>query len=201
MDVVAHRVAQRFNRRLAFERVVLAFGLKDLAQLSKKGRSFGVMSAYRSNLGNHANQERHGKLVAELQTLGYRNVTSFKSQWEDMATNVVKKEKSLFIPRIPFKLLCQLSKKYEQDALLYKHPSDTIGIYDKHGMATLAFDAKGSMAVQQSLERAKEYSRGRSVSFGLTLIDDRKFPYGGYDSGSPVTMGDVVRALEDRPLA
>jgi hypothetical protein len=201
MDVIAHRVATRFGVRLAFERTVVAFGIKDLAQLSKKGRSFGVVSAYRANLGKHENQQRHGQLIGELQSLGYRNATSFKSQWEDMATNVVHKEKSVFVPHIPFKLLCQLGKKYEQDAVLYKHPSDTIGVYDKHGNATMAFDPKGSMAIQQSLERSKEYSRGRSMSFGLMLVDDRKFHYGGYDGGSPVTMDEVVKSIEARPLA
>lgn len=199
MSVLASRVARRFIAA-SFHRVVLAFGIRDLAQLSKKGRSFGVISAYRSNLSKHENQDRHGKLIGELQSLGLRNTTSFKSQWADMATNVVHKEKSVFIPRIPFKLLCELGKKYDQDAVLYKHPSDTIGVYDKHGGATMAFDPKGSMAIQQSLERSQEYSRGRSMSFGLVLVDDRKFHYGGYEGGHPITLEHIEQSLAASPM-
>lgn len=196
MDVLAGRVARRFTLRTAFERTIVAFGLKDLAQLSKRGRSFGVMSAYRSNLSKHENQERHGELIADLQKMGYRNVGDLKSQWADIATNVTHKEKSIYIPRIPFKALCRLGKEYDQDAVVYKDPSDTIGVYNKYGKAVMAFDAEGKMAMQHSLERSKEYSRGRSVSFGLMLVDDYEFPYGGYDGGKPVTIDQIAKYLE-----
>lgn len=202
MHVIARRVAERFLIRTAFERSVVAFGLNDLGQLIKLGRRFGVLSAYRSNLSKHENQERHGKLMAELQSWGFRGgLHEMKSQWADMATNVVHKEKSIFIPRISLKLLCQLGKKYEQDAVLYKDPSETIGVYDKEGNATMAFDSEGNLAIQQSLERSKEYSRGRSMSFGLVLVDDRKFAYGGYGSPRPITMDEIQKAIESRPLA
>lgn len=200
MNLVA-RVAHRFTVRTSFHRTVIAFGLNDLGKLIKLGRRFGVVSAYRSNLGKHENQERHGQLIAHLQSWGYRSgLHEMKSQWADMATGVVHKEKSLFIPRLSLGRLCELGKKFDQDAVLYKDPSETIGVYDKHGSATMAFDTKGSMAMQQSLERAQEYSRGRSMSFGLVLVDDRKFHYGGYDSPQPVTMSMIQKSLEAHPL-
>lgn len=201
MDVIARRVAKRFALRTAFYRTVLAFGLTDLGKLIKLGRRFGVVSAYRSNLGKHENQERHGRLMADLQSWGYRGgLHEMKSQWADMATNVVHKEKSIFIPRVSLKLLCELGKKYDQDAVLYKDPSGTLGVYDKQGGATMAFDAEGNLAMQQSLERSQEYSRGRSMSFGLVLVDDRKFHYGGYDSPQPVTLDMIQKSLEAQPL-
>ena len=202
MHVLAHRVAQRFLVRAAFARTVVGFGLNDLAKLSTRGRRFGVMSAYRSNLSKHENQVRHGELVADLQRMGLRSgLHEMKSQWTDMATKVTHKEKSIFIPKIGFRLLCELGDKYEQDAVLFKDPSGTIGVYDKFGEATMAFDAQGNMAVQQALERSQEYSRGRSMSFGLVLVDDRTFNYGGYASGQPITMKEIASSIEARPLA
>ena len=196
---IARRVASKFLVRVAFERSVVAFGLTDLAKLMKKGRRFGVMSAYRANLSKRDNQERHGQLVADLQRMGLRGLHEMKSQWQDMATNVVHKEKSLFIPRISLKLLCELGMKYEQDAVLYKDPSETIGVYDKHGVATMAFDPEGNVALQQSLDRTDEYSRGRSMSFGLALVD-RKFNYGGYHNAHPVTLDMIQHSLAAQPL-
>jgi Protein of unknown function (DUF3293) len=199
MNLVA-RVAHRFSLRTAFHRTVTAFGLKDLAQLSKKGRRFGVMSAYRSGLSKRENQERHGQLIADLQKEGHRHVSDLKSQWEDMATRVVHKEKSVLIPNISFKLLCALGKKYDQDAVLYKDPSETIGVYFKDGTAVMAFNPEGMPAMQQSLERSQEYSRGRSLSFGLQLVDDRKFQYGGYSGGTPVTSTQIAMSLAGHPM-
>jgi hypothetical protein len=176
--------------RLAFQRVLTAFGVKDLEQLSKKGRSFGVLSAYRSNLSKSQNQERHGQLVADLQRAGIRQMSDLKSQWEDMDTKVVHKEKSIFVPHISFDTLVTLGKKYEQDAVLYKDPSGTVGIYFKDGTATMAFDPRGDAAMTQSPGK-EDYSKGRSVSFGLQLVEDKKFTYGG----RPVTRDDVLAQL------
>lgn len=199
MRVIAQRVAHRFIAA-SFHRTIIAFGVNDLKQLMKKGRQFGVVSAYRSNLGKHENQERHGQLIADLQSIGIRNTHEMKSQWADMATGVVHKEKSVFVPRISFGALCRLGNKYDQDAVLFKDPSETIGVYDKAGKATMAFDAEGNPAVQQSLERS-EYSRGRSMSFGLVLIDDRTFNYGGYEGGHPITMKQIANSLGLQPLS
>jgi len=194
---LAQRVATRFLVRVACRRVLYAFGINDLGKLSKMGRRFGVISAYRSELSKSQNQERHGQLVADLQKLGYRNSHPFKSQWEDMATKVVHKEKSLFIPNIDFDSLIELGKKYNQDAVLYKDPSGTIGVYFKDGTATMAFDATGSMGITKSLNPKEDYSKGRGLSFGLMLVDDRKFHY----SGRPVLPKDIEKSLEERPMA
>jgi hypothetical protein len=189
--LIAARVAARHLMRVAFGHALVAFGMKDLDQLSKMGRSFGVLSAYRSNLSKSENQKRHGELVADLQKLGFPHTTALKSQWEDMDSKVVKHEKSILVPNISFKALHELGKKYEQDAVLYKDPSGSVGIYFKDGTATMAFDPKGDASLSKSVDPKGDYSRGRGLSFGLKLVEDQKFHY---DNG-PITRDDVIKKL------
>jgi hypothetical protein len=194
VDHLARRVATRFQVRHAFGRALVSFGVRDLEQLSKKGRSFGVISAYRSNLSKAENQERHGQLIADLQKLGIRNVETLKSQWDDMETKVTHKEKSILIPHISFATLHKLGKKYEQDAVLYKDHSGSVGVYFKDGTATMAFNPKGEAAISQS-EKPGEYSKGRGLSFGLQLVEDRKFKY----TDKPVTAEEIEADLKKNP--
>jgi hypothetical protein len=195
VDRLARRVATRFSVRLAFSGALVAFGVKDLEHLSKKGRSFGVISAYRSNLSKAENQERHGQLIADLQKLGIRNVETLKSQWEDMETKITHKEKSILIPNISFEALHKLGKKYDQDAVLYKDPSGSVGVYFKDGTATMAFDPKGEAAMSKS-EKPGEYSKGRGMSFGLQLVEDRKFKY----TDKPITAEEIAKDLKEHPM-
>ncbi len=195
MDRLARRVATRFEVRTAFSGALVSFGVKDLEHLSKKGRSFGVISAYRANLSKAENQERHGQLIADLQKLGIRKTETLKSQWEDMATGVTHKEKSILIPNVSFEALHSLGKKYDQDAVLYKDPSGSVGVYFKDGTATMAFDPKGEVAITKS-EKPGEYSKGRGLSFGLQLVEDRKFHY----SDKPITHGEIVKDLKEHPM-
>jgi hypothetical protein len=188
------RVASRFGLRAACQRILTAFGVNDLEQLSKMGRSFGVISAYRSGLSKSENQKRHGQLMADLQKAGLKAHT-FKSQWEDMDTKVTHKEKSIFVPKIGFKELNELGKKYEQDAVLFKDHSGSIGIYFKDNTAVMAFNDTGEMDVSKSKDPKQEYSRGRGVSFGLQLIDDQKFHY---SDNKPVTQDQIVKTLKSK---
>jgi hypothetical protein len=189
--MVSQRVAQRFAIRVAFGRQLQAFGVGDLKHLMAMGRNFGVISAYRSNLSKSQNQERHGQLIADLQKLGYRNVSPLKSSWEDMATKVTHKEKSVFIPKIDFSALIMLGKQYEQDAVLFKDPSGTIGVYFKDHTAVMAFDNSSEMGVDMSTDPTQGYSKGRGLSFGLQLIEDRKFKY----TSQPITRKQLEREV------
>lgn len=191
MNYLASKVATRFSIRQARERTLLAFGVTDLEKLSQKGRQFGVVSAYRSNLSKSENQKRHGQLMADLQKMGYKSVESMKSSWEDMDTKVTHKEKSIYVPHISFEDLHELGKKYEQDAVLYKDPSNTIGVYFKDNTAVMAFNNKGDQAVSKSTDRGEGYSKGRGLSFGLNLVDDKKFKY----DGKPITDSKLKKEL------
>lgn len=192
MNPLARRVAAAFQVRVAFDKALVAFGVNDLDQLSKKGRSFGVISAYRSNLSKHENQQRHGQLIADLQKAGIRKVEALKSSWKDDATGVTHDEKSIFIPHISFELLHKLGKKYDQDAVLYKDPSGTVGIYHKDGTADMAYDPKGEAGISKSVDPKSEYSRGRGMSFGLQLVPE-KFHY----SGGPIKRDVVEKKLAE----
>lgn len=154
-----------------------------------------MISAYRSNLSKAQNQERHGQLIADLQKLGIRNVETLKSQWDDMATGVTHKEKSILIPNIAFHALHQLGKKYDQDAVLFKDPSGSVGVYFKDGTATMAFDPKGEAAISKS-EKPGEYSKGRGLSFGLQLVEDRKFHF----TDKPITADEIAKNLKEQPM-
>lgn len=198
---IAHRVAARFvtvsrlvkraEARRTAERHLEAFGVKDLAHLNAMGRRFAVISGYRAELHKHENQQRHGDMMGDLQRMGYRNLVPMKSAWEDMATGVVHREKSVLVAGMSFSDATHLMKEYKQDAVLYKDPSGTIGIYFNDGTALMAFEpTKQDLAVLMS-ESKGEYSKGRSFSFGLQLVDDRKFHW----SGGPVTHDEVVGQL------
>jgi hypothetical protein len=190
-----HRVAQRFQIREALERQLQAFRVTDLQKLMGMGRSFGVISAYRSNLSKSENQQRHGQLVADLQKLGYRNVHPMKSSWEDMATKVTHKEKSLFVPAIDFSTLLDLGTQYEQDAVLFKDPSGTIGVYFKDHTAVMAFDNSAEMGVDKSTNPNEGYSKGRGMSFGLQLVEGQKFRF----SGHPITRKQLEKEISAHP--
>jgi hypothetical protein len=183
MDTPILRVAARY-------RILTAFGIRDFEKLMKKASSFGILSAYRGELSKSDNKQRHGQLIADLQTMGFRNVETIKSHWEDMSTHVTHKEQSVLVPRIGFKSLIELGDKYKQDAVIYKDPSGTIGIYDNRGEVELAFDPEGDAAVALSLQK-DEYSKGRSLSFGLQLVP-RKFRY----QGAPITRDKLVQELQ-----
>lgn len=191
MDLLARRVVARFQR-VCFERALTAFGVNDLEQLSKMGRQFAVISAFRppEEHSKHENKDRHGDLMGDIQRMGYRKWETLKSSWTDMASGMKHGEKSILIPGMSFRDAIHLMNEYKQDGILYKDPSGTVGIYTKDGKAQMAFDPKGNPAIAKALDKS-EYSKGRSMSFGLQLVDD-KFSW----SGGPVTAGDIAKYLE-----
>jgi hypothetical protein len=193
VDPLAQRVAALFQFRVAFERSLVAFGVKDLGQLSKQGRQFAVLTAYRppEEGGKHTNKERQSELLRDLQKMGYRKVVPLKSSWEDMASGKTHGERSVLVPNMSFEHATALMKKYNQDGIVYKDPSGTVGIYTKNGKAQMAYDPKsGDPAISKALDKS-EYSKGRSLSFGLQLVD------GEFDwSSGPVTAEHVKKHIE-----
>lgn len=192
MDRLAHRVVARFLR-MAFERGLVAFGVNDLGQLSKLGRQFAVISGYRppEEGGKHVNKERQGDLRADLQRMGYRKAVPLKSSWEDMASGKVHGERSILVPGMDFGDAIAMMKKYNQDGILFKDASGSVGIYTKDGTAEMAYDTKtGDPAIAKALDKS-EYSKGRSMSFGLQLVPG-KFHW----SGGPITGEDIKKRIE-----
>jgi hypothetical protein len=193
MDRLAQRVLTRFMTRVAFEKGLVSFGIKDLEQLSKMGRQFAVISAYRppDEHGKHENKQRHGDLMADLQRMGYRKFETLRSSWEDMASGTRHGERSILVPGMSFKDATHLMKKYNQDGILYKDPSGSVGIYKKDGKAEMAYDPKtGDPAISKALDKS-EYSKGRSMSFGLQLVEG-EIPW----SDGPVTGEQIKKHVE-----
>ena len=192
MEQIAKRVVATFSR-LAFERHLVAFGVNDLTQLTKMGRQFAVLTGYRppEEAGKHVNKERQGNLLQDLQKMGYRKTVPLKSSWEDMATGTVSGERSLLVPGINFKDAISLMNKYNQDGIVFKDASGSVGIYKKNGKADMAYDPKtGDPAISAMLDKS-EYSKGRSMSFGLQIVPG-EFSW----SGGPITGDDIKRYIE-----
>jgi len=188
--MITERIATRFLIRAHIQRVLVAFGVTDLEKLNKEGRKYAVLSGYRAESHKHENQKRHGDLVADLQRMGYHKFTPMKSSWKDMATDVTHGEKSVLVPNMSFDDAIKLGKKYNQDAILYKDPSGTIGVYFKDGTAIMAYEPKGDLAVSVSKGK-EEYSKGRGLSFGLKLVEDKKFNW----KGGPITSTELAKEL------
>jgi len=185
LKMASTRVADRYLRRERTARMLLSFGVRDFEKLNRAGNQFAVVSAYRSELGKHANKERNGALVGDIQRMGYRRFVPQKSSWTDASGT--HPEASLLVPGMSFDDAVHLMKKYNQDAIVYKDPSGTIGIYSKDHTAVMAFDEGKDIAVDVSQDEDL-YSRGRSFSMGLRLVDDQTFRW----SGKPLTLGDLI---------
>ena len=191
MNLLAIRVAATFRSRVAFERGLLSFGVKDFGQLEGKGRQFAVLTAYRPT-SKSTNKEQMTKLLQDIQKLGYRHVIPQKASWKDMETGKVSGERSILIPHMSFEHATALMKKYNQDGVIYKDPSGTIGIYNKDGTANMAYDPKtGDPSVTKSIEKS-EYSKARSMSFGLNIVPG-EFKWSGNE---PVKAEHIQKRIE-----
>lgn len=191
MNTLAQRVAAVFRSRVAFERGLLSFGVKDFGQLEGKGRQFAVLTAYRPT-SKSTNKEQMTKLLQDIQKLGYRHVIPQKATWADAQTGKVSGERSILVPHMSFEHAVALGKKYNQDGVIYKDPSGTIGIYNNDGTADMAYDTKtGDPSVSKALDKS-EYSKARSMSFGLNIVPG-KFKW----SGGPVKAEHIMKRIQD----
>jgi hypothetical protein len=163
---------------------VYAFGVKDIAKLYGKAKSFGVITAYRSEYSKSQNKARMQEMLMTLRETGLHVYEPQKSEWDGV------KERSIIVPNVPFDLMIALSKKYAQQAFIYKDPSGSIGIYYMDGHAEMAYD-EGRMPISLSTDTKKEYSRGRSFSFSLKLV-----PHEFQHHGSPITQAEVAEVLK-----
>jgi hypothetical protein len=184
-------IVARFNQRRVAQRILNAFGVNDMKKLFRLGNQFGVLSGYRAELHKHENQDRHGDIMGDLQSMGYSRLIPLKSAWEDMATNVVHREKSILVPGMHFADCVSLMARYKQDAIIYKDPTGTIGIYFGNGEAIMAYDATEKDLAVLTHHGYNEYSKGRNFSFGLQLVDDKKFHW----SGKPLDKASLLAQL------
>ena len=192
MTTLSQRVAAAFRTRVSFETALLGFGVKDFGQLEGKGRQFAVLTAYRPTTKS-TNKEQMAALLKDIQKLGYRHVIPQKATWADAQTGKVSGERSILVPHMSFEHATALMKKYDQDGVIYKDPSGTIGIYNNNGTANMAYDPKtGDPSVTKSLDKS-EYSKGRSMSFGLNVVPGA-FKWSGNE---PVKAEHILKRIEE----
>jgi hypothetical protein len=161
---------------------------KQMQKLMDMGKDFGVMSAYQSG-SKKQNQKRHGKLVRDLQKMGYR-FEPLRGKWEGVS------EKSILIPNIDPKDLFELGRKYEQDAVIHKSKEGVLGMYHTKGepRAEIAVDPKGNPAFDVSTDKDL-YSKARGLSFEFGFLWGDEVPW---DGKSPLSPKDVNKFVESK---
>ncbi len=87
--------------------------------------SFGVISAFRGEYNKEDNIQRHLELKSFLRQNGYGYI-ELKGGFKEEGGFV--EELSLFIPKIPKKLLIDLGIKYDQYSVIYKDATEFVEI-------------------------------------------------------------------------
>lgn len=121
--------------------------------------SFAVISAFRGNLSPAENNKRHKSLKTEVRkrSLGFFELKGV-GQEEDGGESI---EKTLMIPQIVLKTAIQLSKKFDQFAMLYK------GDETKHKVAMIEMDSEQMtlLGVFKPQKMGQFYSRVKGKPF------------------------------------
>lgn len=175
------------GRRTAREKMALR--VRQFQKLLSKGKQFGVLSAY-GPTSKKQNKLRHGELYADLQRAGYRPV-SLKGKWEGIT------EKSVLVPGMEFRDLVRLGKKFKQEAVIYKDPTGTIGMYYlDDGVAEIAVEPDGDLAAEIAADPSL-YSKARGISFEFGFLWGQKVPW---DGTKPFTKADVEEMVKSQTL-
>ena len=155
--------------RQAASMLRVAFGPTDLKKLLSHGRQFAAISAYKGH-GKHHNKELQTELIKDLNELGYRSPVQFRAYWDTYW------EKSWLVKDMTFEDAVGLGRQYDQDAILYKDVSGTLGIYDlRKGTVNLGFDPKtGDLDVLEDqfpslVSKHKDWSYEAMMVWGVTM--------------------------------
>jgi len=174
------QAVQQAMRQAKIEK--FAFKARTFQNLMHLPGSFGILSAYREGVKKQ-NKILHGKLLGDLQRMGYRTSHPLKGQWEGVS------EKSVLVPRIKPKDLFFLGRKYGQDAVIYKGQDGLVGMYYLQGTphAEVAITPEGLQSFDVSLDKDL-FSRSRNWSFNLGFLWGQEIPWTG---GNPITSESV----------
>lgn len=184
-------VARVAERHLTAAQERQALRVRELTNLIRMPGSFGNLSAYRGAFSRSENKRRHAELLLDLQGMGYRRMHETKAFWGDSS------EKALMVPGIAWRDLKSLGEKYEQDAVIWKDPSGTLGLYSfVEGTVSLAVTYDGDIAAKAEVSRDL-YSKTRNVSFEFGFLFSQALPWKG---GDPVTKDAVLKLIETGAL-
>jgi len=117
--------------------------LSRIWQHIENGDTFGVVSAYKSELSEVENKQRHKELASDIRSMGYGFIEQ-KSVYTyfDDEEGVPMEEKSYFIPKISLKDILTLGANYEQESIIFKDDSK-FALIDVNNKSTLMNFAKG----------------------------------------------------------
>lgn len=169
----------------------VALRIREMANLIKMPGSFGNISAFRGGFARSENKARHAQLISELQRRGYRTYYDTKAFWAGSA------EKGLMVPNVGWSDLLDLGRKFEQDAVIWKDPSGTLGLYSfVENTVTLAVAQDGEIAAKIEVSRDL-YSKARGVSFEFGFLFGQALPW---DGRHPVTRQNAIKLIESGAL-
>ena len=154
-----------------------------------------ILSAYRNEFSRRENKLRNEELRQRLLALGVplSKIVKLDSQWEELGSDVVTKEKSLIaLHPVSWRDALSISNHYEQDGFIWSSPNNPLALYDSvRNTATFAVDNR--MAVQLTLANNEElYSKGRGSSFDIGFNKSKPLRW---DGRTPITRDDVIEAL------
>lgn len=159
-------------RESAMDRVALR--VQQMKKMMSKGKHFAVLTPYGGSKkrSKNENKKRMSEFMRDLHKMGYRT-EALKSKWEGVGEN------SVLVPNMKFEDAIALGKKWEQDAIVFKDPSGTLGMYyTKDGTAEIAVLPEGDMAVDISKD-PNLYSKARGISFSFGVLWGQKVPWDG----------------------
>lgn len=186
---------RRWGRTLSEGMHREALRVRDIQKYVGNDHSFGILSAYKE-LSKSINKERLGRLLSEIERRGYRH-HPLKATWTSQGTGRLYKEWSAVVPDIRFSDLIDLASQYQQDAVIYKDPSGTLGMYhlNRH-VANISTDAKGDIKYDVKPD-PNLYSKDRGISFSFDFLWGQDVPW---DGTSPITKKDVLNLLSSGSL-
>ncbi len=165
------------------------FALKkrQLLKLMSQGQSFGVISAYGSG-SKSENKRRRTELIQDLQKGGLK-VVPLKGSWDGVA------ERSVLVKNIKADKLFQLGRKYEQDSVIFKSDTGTLGMYNlKDRTVDLAVNPKGDPVFEMATDKSL-YSKARGLSFEFGFLWGQSLPWKG---SSPVSKKQLKKIVEQK---
>ena len=98
------------------------------------------------------------------------------------------------VPGIAPKLLFNLGRKYDQDAVIYKSKDGVVGMYYTKGAprAEVAVDTKGDPAFEQAADPSL-YSKARGLSFEFGFLWGQSIPWNGTNPISRKQLRQFVK--------
>jgi len=167
----------------------VALRIQQMKKMLSKGKHFAVLTPYGGSKkrSKNENKQRLSKFMRALQKMGYKT-ENIKSKWEGVGEN------SVLVPNMTLADAIKIGKEFEQDAIIYKDPSGTLGMYyTKNDTAEIAVKPEGDIAVELSKD-PDLYSKARGISFSFGVLWGQKVPW---DGRKPIKRKDVEKWVEE----